>query len=162
MNCLRKERICAASGCNKSEPILDGDDDESKFELKWCSRCKVVRYCSKTCQKVDYKSHKVNCKNVNKWAEISSQKFDELQADPVQPSESYFWINLGSFVFDSADERPDEYTKAFRTLVKFKWAMVEDLESWEHYQVTFLITMSSYDQFVEGHILCCLFSAPDC
>jgi hypothetical protein len=35
-----------------------------KQELKLCGRCKRARYCSKTCQNEDWKSHKVQCKSV--------------------------------------------------------------------------------------------------
>ncbi|KAF8535830.1 hypothetical protein BDD12DRAFT_796758 [Trichophaea hybrida] len=41
-------------GCRKEE--------EDGAKLMTCSRCKVVRYCSATCQKADWKKHKLTCK----------------------------------------------------------------------------------------------------
>ena len=30
---------------------------------RWCSRCKICTYCSKDCQKKDWKAHKEQCNN---------------------------------------------------------------------------------------------------
>jgi hypothetical protein len=35
-----------------------------RLELKKCSACKMAIYCSKECQQVDWKNHKVKCKSV--------------------------------------------------------------------------------------------------
>lgn len=40
------ERDCAAEGC-----ALSG------VRLKFCSKCQAKRYCSKACQKKDFKRH---------------------------------------------------------------------------------------------------------
>lgn len=41
---------CSNSGCKTRG-----------FNFKQCSRCKKVKYCSKKCQTMDWKSHKSNC-----------------------------------------------------------------------------------------------------
>ena len=41
----------------------------SKVVLKKCMRCEGVRYCSKECQKADWKRHKPECKVVKKKEE---------------------------------------------------------------------------------------------
>uniref|UniRef100_A0A7S2K7D0 MYND-type domain-containing protein n=1 Tax=Leptocylindrus danicus TaxID=163516 RepID=A0A7S2K7D0_9STRA len=33
-------------------------------EMKYCSNCRVVKYCSKECQKADWKKHKMQCKTL--------------------------------------------------------------------------------------------------
>jgi len=38
-----------------------------KEELMKCARCRVVNYCSKQCQKDDWKAHKAACKNLAIW-----------------------------------------------------------------------------------------------
>lgn len=49
MNCVLK---CA--GCGKVE------DETSPFQK--CSRCKIVKYCSRDCQVSDYSQHKHDCR----------------------------------------------------------------------------------------------------
>ena len=40
-----------------------------------CSKCKSVRYCSRECQRSDWKQHKLRCKEVSKdLAARSEQK----------------------------------------------------------------------------------------
>jgi hypothetical protein len=39
-----------------------------KLELKFCSLCKKVQYCSRLCQQRDWKQHKTTCKKSNKMS----------------------------------------------------------------------------------------------
>lgn len=55
----------------KSEDLLffeccerEGCYSFSDKELKLCSNCRVVKYCSKECQKTDWKKHKMLCKTL--------------------------------------------------------------------------------------------------
>lgn len=43
--------------CNKCRGGPEGDDQK----LMFCSACKQVQYCSKACQKSDWKDHKIVC-----------------------------------------------------------------------------------------------------
>ena len=81
--------ICSAECANKSPQIverlearmhlaslLNGEevaDDEEQLacehcgnfgELKRCSRCKIVYYCSVECQRTHWKSHRSNCQQI--------------------------------------------------------------------------------------------------
>jgi len=46
-----------------------GISEGTKGKLMQCSRCKLAYYCSKDCQKADWKSHKEFCKTVSKQEE---------------------------------------------------------------------------------------------
>lgn len=49
----RKGRLCAQCGRNRHEAM---------GRLKKCGACKQVYYCSETCQKIDWATHRVRCK----------------------------------------------------------------------------------------------------
>jgi hypothetical protein len=46
-------------------------------DLQKCSRCLVVRYCSKECQRKDWKEHKKQCENLSIWRK-DQDKIHEL------------------------------------------------------------------------------------
>jgi hypothetical protein len=110
-------------------------------EFKWCSRCKIVRYCSKTCQQSDFDSHKNDCKKVSaltKKVDVEFAKLQNLEGvknEPEDRGDQMFRVNLGSFSYDSFDELPNEYIKAVDTLVKRKWLLLKKFDSWQSYQV---------------------------
>jgi hypothetical protein len=52
--------INKCQNCNKLETI--DRDNKNKNNLKKCSRCESVRYCSAECQKAHWKIHKPDCK----------------------------------------------------------------------------------------------------
>ena len=41
--------------------VCDNKDCDNKGPTKNCSRCKLVYYCSRDCQKKDWKTHKTDC-----------------------------------------------------------------------------------------------------
>jgi hypothetical protein len=137
---LKKERICAT--CNKTEPILDSDD-ALKTELKWCSRCKIVRYCSKTCQQLDFATHKTICKKVSSLTKKVNIQFARLQNresiknGPEDRDRGGLRINLGSFNYDNPQQLPTEYCRAFEELVLYKNQFLKKIDSWESYQVMY-------------------------
>lgn len=69
---MNVEECCASCG------IVAGDDD---IKLKMCTACKLVRYCSITCQKNHRPQHKNMCKK--RAAEIREDKLFQ------QPDESH-------------------------------------------------------------------------
>jgi len=57
--------------CSKNEHTL-----EFQQSLRKCSRCKCTYYCSKECQKADWKSHKLTCQPA-KNSEVKQMEFTE-------------------------------------------------------------------------------------
>jgi len=57
--------------CNKS-----GHSQEFQKSLKQCSRCRMTYYCSKECQKADWKVHKGTCRHTSK---ASNKTFEASQ-----------------------------------------------------------------------------------
>lgn len=55
--CADLEKEMACLNCAK-EPEIHG------VELKKCMRCHISRYCSKACQKKDWKFHKLYCRDL--------------------------------------------------------------------------------------------------
>jgi len=53
------EKQCA--GCGKQEEGKIGE----VVDLKMCSRCKKVYYCSRECQKKNYRVHKRYCISIS-------------------------------------------------------------------------------------------------
>ena len=50
-------RVCLAAGCNVMESA------DRKFEL--CGRCKIAAYCSRECQRADWRCHSKYCIEAN-------------------------------------------------------------------------------------------------
>ena len=57
----------------------------SKEASKKCSNCKLQFYCSKQCQKEDWKNHKAICKEVSKAAEFKEASEPATGISPVIP-----------------------------------------------------------------------------
>ena len=57
------KKDCKTKNESTSAPVLKecGEDSCKKTSGRNCSRCKMVSYCSKECQKKDWKRHKKNC-----------------------------------------------------------------------------------------------------
>ena len=53
---------------------------KSEYKILLCSKCKCMRYCSKECQKKDWKRHKSECREVNDDCYVSFNlvKFEDL------------------------------------------------------------------------------------
>lgn len=58
-------RKCSYRGANGSYRGANGYC-KLKINLKLCSGCKVVKYCSKQCQKKDWINHKSKCRKTIK------------------------------------------------------------------------------------------------
>lgn len=59
--CKRNPNAVVARRC---KVCLKEDDEENNVKLKVCTACYSVNYCSKECQKADWKDHKKLCKKV--------------------------------------------------------------------------------------------------
>ncbi|OEU14382.1 hypothetical protein FRACYDRAFT_240922 [Fragilariopsis cylindrus CCMP1102] len=56
---------CRCSSSSSSACIIS-DEAETENTNRLCSRCKVVHYCSKECQKLHYQFHKKRCQLIHK------------------------------------------------------------------------------------------------
>ena len=68
--CQGKASHSFGEGCQKylnENPQLALEEDEVK-ELQKCGKCLVAKYCSKDCQKTDWKEHKKYCRHITKLA----------------------------------------------------------------------------------------------
>ena len=74
MQTVLKVRICNASTCNVIIP-------DARHMV--CSKCKLVSYCTKTCQVSSWPLHKIDCsknnqkKMVDTWDEVLQQSVSE-------------------------------------------------------------------------------------
>ncbi|KAH7391651.1 hypothetical protein BKA64DRAFT_725208 [Cadophora sp. MPI-SDFR-AT-0126] len=78
--------------CSKPSP-----DPETK-PLKPCTKCQSVQYCSKECQKADFKNHKKDCA---KKAQIYAQTADIKLAAPSRAPKDGFRGGLQKWQFDT-------------------------------------------------------------
>ena len=81
------QNVC--NGCLKSENI----------ELKTCSQCHIMKYCSETCQKENFPDHKKDCKKIKKLTDNVERLAGKLRSysDFGQPAENYFEAHVGHF-----------------------------------------------------------------
>lgn len=61
-------KICSLSKCAKTME-----------KAKKCSRCKIAIYCSKDCQKLDWKDHRLACKKIEKKVLASFEKSESKE-----------------------------------------------------------------------------------
>lgn len=57
--------------------LCNSDECSNKASLR-CGNCKIVKYCSKQCQKKDWKRHKTICAN---HTVLETMKSDDMDAD---------------------------------------------------------------------------------
>ena len=57
-SCLDSRSKCQT--CNRKE---ESQEKSGKLHLKKCGKCRKVYYCSKSCQKKDWRAHKVDCQS---------------------------------------------------------------------------------------------------
>ena len=76
-----------------------GNCDEESKDCKLCSRCRIIYYCSKKCQKEAFTFHKDSCKNVKKSYDKMKQLEEPLHncygEDLFETSVGHFWGLLG-------------------------------------------------------------------
>jgi len=62
---------CDARGCGKSSPQMR------------CSSCRLVYYCSKECQKQDWREHKIQCRDVHKMKQDMQNSPSMVDPNPI-------------------------------------------------------------------------------
>jgi hypothetical protein len=55
---------CSNTACENEKAHMCANCGNTTGPLSACSQCKQVFYCSKECQKSDWKSHKLNCRKI--------------------------------------------------------------------------------------------------
>ena len=80
--CQGKASHGFGEGCRKylAENPQDLEEDEVK-ELHKCGQCQVAKYCSKDCQRADWKEHKKYCRHITKLTlDIKAMEEDGIEA----------------------------------------------------------------------------------
>lgn len=69
------------------------------FCLKTCTRCTLVKYCSRDCQKEDFKKHKTVCKGIKNLAEMVERLGARLHSIKCLnwPRQNLFECQVGRF-----------------------------------------------------------------
>jgi hypothetical protein len=136
-----KNRFCAAKFCKKIEPIIENEADSV---LKWCARCKVVRYCSKDCQLYHYGEHQDLCRisgNITKKAvDKMSDLLKSCKASPSGPLENLFETQYGDFwnlVIPDGRVRPRDYIETRVARSYYLWLIADKHQSYEAYDVSY-------------------------
>ncbi|KAJ4065681.1 hypothetical protein NW756_005884 [Fusarium oxysporum] len=66
--------MAACTTCNKEEPAV---------QLRRCAKCSTTPYCSRECQKADWKAHKKICgKQADSFANANVHDPDEMSQSP--------------------------------------------------------------------------------
>ena len=95
--------------CNQSPPISAGSEQAS---FQRCAACHVVCYCSRDCQKSDWKYHKLVCKYYSEFIEKIPRPSElhklTLVLHPKMETPKFFWIacehvNAGSESWEEPD-----------------------------------------------------------
>ena len=68
VDCLQRANSTSRSKTNEEEDscanCFISEDDMDNVNLKQCAGCRTVKYCSRSCQKADWKEHRNICKAV--------------------------------------------------------------------------------------------------
>ncbi|KAJ8482771.1 hypothetical protein ONZ45_g14842 [Pleurotus djamor] len=81
--------------------------------LHVCARCKVVRYCSATCQKSDWATHKRSCTPASPSNTVTVKPFYNPAMGHIYPTASLY----GGHVDDSYNFQPRKESKKSRPLI---------------------------------------------
>lgn len=88
-------------------------------KLSKCSRCKVVHYCSKECQKQDWKIHKVYCNSCKEGSKEDKRKHRELYNTILE----YYTLHKDDSI-------------VFSDNISQYWMVSDDYENEEKYTLT--------------------------
>ncbi len=139
---LKQGPFCAT--CQKTNKQEDDSKDKGGGQsIKNCSRCSVVKYCSKKCQREDYTNgHKEACAKIEKHKKEADDLTEKLKAVPVGNNkvENAFETRVGRFSEQMAssiggkDFQPKEYLKAKFGLAQQIMALAEKHEDRDLYE----------------------------
>ena len=73
---LQPEYFC--SWCHEKQP-------KETSTLKTCSRCGLVKYCGRECQRADYQDHKYTCREIKKYSK-SGIGYDDIPEEYAHPN----------------------------------------------------------------------------
>ena len=73
VNTLDEESTCAFCRSRGLHPMP---------KLKTCGRCQAVQYCSKICQKADFRLHKKFCSSVRAMRDVTKDLLETICGDP--------------------------------------------------------------------------------
>jgi len=119
--------------------MCDNDASIDGGLLKTCSSCKAVRYCSKDCQKDEWRDHKRVCLNIKKRIQETKTASEKLMACKLEDGTivNLFETKIGDFAFGE-DQKNDiqKYVLARTNLsYAFKILAIMDLENTVAYEL---------------------------
>ena len=142
---LKETRFCVT--CHKSNVP----------DFKHCSKCKVVLYCSRSCQKKDFNVHKVICESIGRelgWLQRLEESFKSLKLDPSSEPVNVWETYIGrfseltdyrdwsheDFLHSPQDRFPVGYLEWRETHSFLVWTLADKYESYEMTQ-TYLLRL---------------------
>lgn len=116
-------------------------------DLKLCSKCRVVRYCSRKCQKKDFILHKQICEAIDgelNWIQNLEETFKSLKIDPSSKPVNVWETHIGRFseltdyrdwsgedLLTPHDRFPRGYLGWRMTYSYLIWSLADRYESYE-------------------------------
>ncbi len=89
------------------EDICNTCLEDENVDLKTCSRCHLMKYCSVQCQREDFPGHKKDCRNIKKLTDRVERLAEELRCVSLygRPDANYFEEGVGRFwgLWDTRD-----------------------------------------------------------
>ena len=109
---LQPEYFC--SWCHEKQP-------KETSTLKTCSRCGLVKYCGRECQRADYQDHKYTCREIKKYSksgircEYIPEEYRHPNAGTIEEMERSQYAEeaahyiIGSICFAYAEKKDSYY-----------------------------------------------------
>jgi hypothetical protein len=89
---LTRQKFCSKCHCDE---LADADGEVVKSMMQ-CSNCKAASYCSKACQKADWKDHKKSCARLKEIV-IHAEKELKQQTKDVLRNKDLVRVRKGSY-----------------------------------------------------------------
>lgn len=146
--CIHCRQQLSSLSCDES---AQDEKEETEPAALQCSRCKVVHYCSRECQKANYGLHKQRCKNILKLRSMSPSTSKEENSidDKTRRYElAYSIVDLTYLSTDTIDRGRQMYHLAlveYYQLLRLDFHYIGALES-----VLLLLSILGYDDHLLG------------